>query len=120
MALTSTLHVCADRLGLLTAVLCAAAAGSKDLVVFYETVQALARSAITLADLPEILGITLAHEIGHLLLGPERHSATGLMRADWSRGDLEDAAKGRLLFSKEHARRMRAELDEVTLRSESR
>ncbi len=70
MALTSTLHVCADRLGLLTAVLCAAAAGSKDLVVFYETVQALARSAITLADLPEILGITLAHEIGHLLLGP--------------------------------------------------
>jgi hypothetical protein len=87
-----------------------AAAGSKDLVIFYETVQILARSAITLADSHEILGITLAHEIGHLLLGPGHHSATGLMRADWSRADLEDAAKGRLQFSKEQARRMRAEI----------
>jgi hypothetical protein len=35
-----------------------------------------------------LLGRTIAHEIGHLLMGTNRHSGKGLMRALWSRQDL--------------------------------
>jgi hypothetical protein len=34
------------------------------------------------------LGRALAHEIGHYLLGPDAHTASGLMRADWSPTEL--------------------------------
>jgi hypothetical protein len=36
----------------------------------------------------ELLGKTIAHEIGHLLLGTNRHAPHGLMRASWSGADL--------------------------------
>ena len=36
-----------------------------------------------------LLGRAIAHEIGHLLLGTVRHSATGLMRALWSDRELQ-------------------------------
>ena len=36
-----------------------------------------------------ILGHAVAHEVGHLLLGPNAHSATGIMRGVWSPGDLK-------------------------------
>jgi hypothetical protein len=40
-----------------------------------------------------LLGRAIAHEIGHLLLGTSRHSASGLMRALWSDRELRrDAA----------------------------
>ena len=31
----------------------------------------------------------MAHEIGHLLLPPKAHSQAGLMRADWTKADLQ-------------------------------
>jgi hypothetical protein len=31
----------------------------------------------------KVLGRAVAHEVGHMLLGTSRHSATGLMRASW-------------------------------------
>jgi hypothetical protein len=46
-----------------------------------------------------ILGHAMAHELGHLLLGTNSHSSDGLMRAQWNRGDLAEAARGNLLFS---------------------
>ena len=36
----------------------------------------------------ELLGKTMAHEIGHLLLGTNQHAPHGLMRACWSSADL--------------------------------
>ena len=36
----------------------------------------------------ELLGKTIAHEIGHLLLGTNRHAPHGVMRASWSGADL--------------------------------
>lgn len=36
-----------------------------------------------------LLGFAVAHEVGHLLLGTNTHAASGLMRAIWSRGDLQ-------------------------------
>lgn len=47
----------------------------------------------TRMGMPLLLGRAIAHEIGHLLLGTSRHSASGLMRALWSDQELRrDAA----------------------------
>jgi hypothetical protein len=55
-----------------------------------------------------ILGHAMAHELGHLLLGTNSHSRDGLMRPQWNRGDLAEAARGNLLFSAEESTRMRS------------
>ncbi|HEY7304181.1 MAG TPA: hypothetical protein VH601_08715 [Bryobacteraceae bacterium] len=47
---------------------------------------------------PVILGHAIAHEIGHLLLGPGGHSETGLMKPEWHRKELEQAVNGTLNF----------------------
>jgi hypothetical protein len=58
----------------------------------------------------EILACVVAHEIGHLLLGPNSHSRTGVMRGEWSAGELRGAAWGRLLFTPQQAELIRADL----------
>lgn len=51
------------------------------------------------ADTETVLGFAVAHEIGHLLLGTNAHAASGLMRAVWSRGELQHAQLSDWLFS---------------------
>lgn len=55
--------------------------------VYVDRVAALAWESRV--DPSVVLGRAIAHEIGHLLMGTTGHSATGLMRALWSRHDLE-------------------------------
>ena len=74
--------------------------------VFYEPIVALQMKTHTPTAI--ILGHAMAHELGHLLLGTNSHSRDGLMRAQWNRGDLAEAAKGNLLFSAEESTRMRS------------
>lgn len=50
-------------------------------------------------SLPQILGSLIAHELGHLLLGPNSHSRDGLMRGRWPRAQLLMADCGELQFS---------------------
>ena len=76
--------------------------------VFFQRVEQLAESKD--ADQAQILGHAIAHEVGHLLLGPDRHSSRGIMRANWDRGVLQEAARGQLLFTLEQAAVMRAEV----------
>jgi hypothetical protein len=45
-----------------------------------------------------ILGHIVAHELGHLLLGPGSHSSQGIMRAPWLRKELERVAQGSMTF----------------------
>jgi hypothetical protein len=61
------------------------------------------------AEIPEekILGLALAHEIGHLLLGSNRHSAAGLMSSAWSQRGLLEAATENLRFLPAEAKEMR-------------
>jgi len=64
--------------------------------VFYDSVKAYAGHHKL--RLPQLLGHTIVHEIGHLLLGAA-HSANGVMRACWSGKELLAAEQGKLSFS---------------------
>lgn len=56
----------------------------------------------------QILGHALAHEVGHLLLGPNSHSPTGIMRATWDVSELQAMSHRCLVFTPEQGQRMRA------------
>ena len=56
----------------------------------------------------ELLGLAVAHEIGHLLLGTNRHSNSGLMRAPWRSKDLDSGDWEEFTFTSEQAERLRA------------
>lgn len=72
--------------------------------LFYEPIQQLQEE--THASSSVILGHAMAHELGHLLLGTNSHSPSGLMRAHWTQEDLDKASKGNLRFSREQSLRI--------------
>jgi hypothetical protein len=57
-----------------------------------------------------LFGHAAAHELGHLLLGPDSHSDSGIMRPFWTVRDEEWMAKGALCFDSGQASRMRSSL----------
>jgi hypothetical protein len=81
---------------------------AKDAIIFYQRALDLARTGYVREQ--EILAAAMAHEIGHLLLGSNSHSSTGIMRAKWTRDELELARLGRLLFTTEQSALLRAEV----------
>jgi hypothetical protein len=81
----------------------------------YRGVEAMARGADATPGV--LLGHVMAHELGHLLLRAMSHSAAGLMRADM---DVTLAAQGRLWFSDEEARAMRAAVGRARARADAR
>ena len=76
--------------------------------ILYDRVQALASFKRT--DITAILGISMAHEIGHLLLRSREHSSEGIMRGNWSSNNLQAGAQGRLHFTTDQAQSMRCEV----------
>jgi len=64
------------------------------------------------ADAVILLGFAVAHEIGHLLLGTNAHAAHGLMRAVWSRAQLQHADAGDWRFSRDEGWKMRSSLEQ--------
>jgi len=76
--------------------------------LFYEPILRLEEE--TRVSPSVILGHAMAHELGHLLLGTNSHSPSGLMRAHWTREDLSNASAGNLRFSKEQCLRIRSRL----------
>ncbi len=78
--------------------------------VFYNRINEL--SGGPHAPVPVLLGRAMAHEIGHLLLGPNAHSRTGIMRAQWSDHDFTMEARIELFFTAEQSRRMKTRLAE--------
>jgi hypothetical protein len=52
-------------------------------------------------DLPRtlVLAYAAAHEVGHLLLGDNAHTAEGLMKARWKSEDFQAIAQNRFQFS---------------------
>ena len=82
--------------------------GGTLMTVFYNRVNELANKHI--ATHAQILGHAMAHEMGHLLLGPTFHDGLGIMREPWTAEDLERLATGTLLFSTEESILMHCEL----------
>jgi hypothetical protein len=76
---------------------------------FYDPALRVAKADEADYELPLILGSTIAHEIGHLLLGPNAHSVSGIMQAEWTRGQLDQILKRQLAFTPEQASIIRSE-----------
>jgi hypothetical protein len=55
----------------------------------------------------DVLSYAATHEIGHLLLGDQAHTARGLMKAHWEARDFQAMALNRLYFIPEQARALR-------------
>jgi hypothetical protein len=62
-------------------------------------------------DAYQVLGCAMAHELGHLLLGSQSHTARGLMRAQWSRNDFLEAAHRSLRFSRGQGVQLQAQVE---------
>jgi hypothetical protein len=59
---------------------------------------------------PSLLAHVLVHEITHILEGVARHSATGIMKANWTRGDYYDILAKTLPFASEDIELIRSGL----------
>jgi hypothetical protein len=84
------------------------AGGGSLATVYADRVRLMARGAR--ADAAELLGRTIAHEIGHLLLGTNQHGRGGLMRASWTGADLRRNLPLHWLFGSKEAHTMRSTL----------
>ncbi len=67
-------------------------------------------ASLGVAEEYQVLGAAVAHEIGHLFLGPNSHSPAGIMRAGWKEQDLLEASQARLTFTADQARLFRTEV----------
>lgn len=73
--------------------------------VFVDRIEALARAGR--ADPARVTGRVIAHEIGHLLLGADTHTDSGLMRGLWTLKDLERDRPGDWQFSSAQLEQLR-------------
>ena len=76
--------------------------------VFVDRVELLAGLSET--DSALLLGRAIAHEIGHLLLGSNAHSVSGLMRAHWTPADIRRHARADWQLTGEDAAAIRRRL----------
>jgi hypothetical protein len=75
--------------------------------------------ALDLVNEGDLLGYVVVHELGHLLLGKDSHSTDGLMRAKWEVAELREAAKGKLLFTRNETELMRVRYWSAVARAEA-
>jgi predicted Zn-dependent protease len=62
--------------------------------VYYEYALRTAKRDNAEFEAPIILGCVIAHEIGHLLLGSNSHSSSGVMQPRWERKQVKQAMTG--------------------------
>jgi hypothetical protein len=77
--------------------------------LFYDQVTRVARNYIQ--PIGDILGLAIAHELGHLLLPGSSHSSTGIMRAEWNGDDIRHGVAGSLAFTSAQAALIRSKVD---------
>ena len=76
--------------------------------IFFDRIQAARDEYGT--SVPRLLGAVAAHELGHLLLGFQAHSWTGIMTPVWESECLRRMSMGNLLFTPDQAARMQSRL----------
>ena len=83
--------------------------------IFYDKIRTVAGG--NTAPFFALLGRVMAHEIGHLLLGDNKHSRSGIMTAAWSDPELEMRSGPEMIFTSEQSHRIEARLSAATPRS---
>jgi hypothetical protein len=73
--------------------------------IFADRVASMARRAVVSDG--RLLGLAMAHEIGHMLLGTSAHASCGLMRARWFDDELRRDAARDWAWSREEQAAMR-------------
>ena len=73
------------------------ASGIPVITVLYDRLQSTVAARPRLEQ--TVLAHVLAHEIGHILSDSERHAETGMMKAHWSPGDVDQMATRPLSFT---------------------
>jgi len=82
--------------------------GNGDAVLLVDAIQK--RAVFGSTSFADLLGLAMAHELGHLLLRSAAHSVSGIMRARWTEKALQDADRGYLRFTPGEAQSMRREV----------
>jgi len=75
--------------------------------VYYGYAVRRAKSDDAEFEVPLILGCVIAHELGHLLLGPNGHSAGGIMQQEWGPKQLRLSLMGGLVFTSQQSELLR-------------
>jgi len=96
-----------DRLDAAPGILGIAVSGTRVAQILYPRVARIAFAAGK--PVARVLGIVIAHELGHLLLPPQSHSREGLMRASLN---LQLAAARLLGFTLDQGALIRARVSE--------
>ena len=81
---------------------------NSDAVVLADAIQR--RAVFGTTNFADLLGLAMAHELGHLLLRSAAHSVAGIMRARWTEKALRDDDRGYLRFTPGEAEAMRNEV----------
>jgi len=76
--------------------------------IYVDRVERMSERAET--DVALLLGRAIAHELGHLLLGTNAHSPSGLMRAHWTETDVRRNLLSDWILSKKDAEAIRRRL----------
>ncbi len=71
----------------------------RNIIISCERLQDVAKNGEQTCE--KILGLTVAHEIGHALLGSNSHSARGIMRLHWDPEDLQKESRQSSYFTEE-------------------
>lgn len=61
-----------------------------NVTIFYDRVKRVSQDVEI--DSTSVLGLVMAHEIGHMLLQSVKHSPTGIMKSPWTKFDIQHAA----------------------------
>jgi hypothetical protein len=94
--------------------------GSGIINVFFDRLEQIVQGSKGTAPLELLLGITVAHEIGHLLLPGSPHSRSGIMHARVGEEYLHMAAQGWLGFTVEQRQAIGKNVREWRSQSESK
>ena len=78
------------------------------LSLYFDAVSAVARRYGSPRG--EVLGLALMHEMGHVLLPPPSHSATGIMQPSWEGDDIRHVLSGDTTFTESQILAMRGRL----------
>ncbi|MGA8311487.1 MAG: hypothetical protein WB755_15760 [Terriglobales bacterium] len=82
--------------------------------VYYDYAVRRAKSDDAEFEVPIILGCVIAHELGHLLLGSNGHSVTGIMQPRWEAKQVRQLMTGTLLFTTAQSNLMREQVQTLS------